>query len=133
MAIKNIAHGNQIGADFFIDNVAINTFSNSINVIEIEASTRINNAEYCDLAIGKLTVLDLVKSHLAAVPEVKKVIFNAPATIVIWADGSKTVVKAENEDYDPEKGLAMAVVKKVYGNKGNYYAKVFRKWLPKCL
>lgn len=59
----------------------------------------------------------------------KKVIFNDPATIVYWPDGSKTVVKSENESFDPEKGLAMAIAKKYLGNKGNYYD-IFRKWLP---
>lgn len=61
---------------------------------------------------------------------IKDVIFNDPATIVFWTDGTKTVVKCENEDYDPEKGLAMCICKRVLGNKGNYY-NVFRKWLPK--
>lgn len=60
----------------------------------------------------------------------KKVIFNDPATIVYWKDGTKTVVKAEDEPFDPEKGLAMAIAKKYLGNKGNYYD-IFRKWLPK--
>lgn len=61
---------------------------------------------------------------------IKKVVFNNPATIVFWSDGSKTVVKANLDDYDPEKGLAMAIAKKALGNKGNYY-NVFKKWLPK--
>lgn len=61
---------------------------------------------------------------------IKKVIFNDPATIVYWPDGTKTVVKAEGEAFDPEKGLAMAIAKKAFGNKGNYYD-VFREWLPK--
>ena len=61
---------------------------------------------------------------------IKKVIFNNPATIVFWSDGSKTVVKAHNDDYDPEKGIAMAIAKKALGNEGNYY-NVFKKWLPK--
>lgn len=64
------------------------------------------------------------------VNEIKKVIFNDPATIVFWRDGSKTVVKAVNEDFDPEKGLAMAIAKKHLGNEGNYYD-IFKKWLPK--
>jgi hypothetical protein len=63
-------------------------------------------------------------------PEIKKVIYNDPATIIIWEDGTKTVVKAEGEDYDPEKGLAMAIAKKAFGNEGNYYNE-FKKWLPK--
>ncbi len=61
---------------------------------------------------------------------IKKVIFNNPATIVLWSDGSKTVVKSYLDDYDPEKGLAMAIAKKALGNEGNYY-NVFKKWLPK--
>ena len=61
---------------------------------------------------------------------ITNVIFNDPATIVFWADGSKTVVKCqEHEVYDPEKGLAMAIAKKTFGNKGNYY-NTFKKWLP---
>ena len=40
---------------------------------------------------------------------IKKVIFNPPATIVFWENGSKTVVKAQGEVFDPEKGLAMAI------------------------
>ena len=61
---------------------------------------------------------------------IKKVKFNPPATIVFWTDNTKTVVKCNGEDYDPEKGLAMCISKKVLGDKGNYY-EVFKKWLPK--
>lgn len=60
---------------------------------------------------------------------IEKVIFNDPATIVIWKDGTKTVVKASNEPFDPEKGLAMAIVKKAFGNQGNYF-NIFKKWIP---
>ena len=65
------------------------------------------------------------------IPEIKNVIFNDPATIVFWEDGTKTVVKCQDGDeFDPEKGLAMAIVKKAYGNKGNYCNKL-KKWLLK--
>ena len=63
------------------------------------------------------------------IPNIKKVIFNDPATIVLWSDGSKTVVKNSDGTFDPEKGLAMAISKRLMGNKGNYYNE-FRKWLP---
>lgn len=54
--------------------------------------------------------------------EIKKIIFNPPATIVFWSDGTKTVVKcAKNERFDAEKGVAMAIAKKFlpkqYGRK----------------
>ena len=67
---------------------------------------------------------------VSSIPEIKSVIYNDPATIVFWEDGTKTVVKCKNEKFDPEKGLAMAFSKKMLGNKGNYY-NVFKKWLPK--
>lgn len=66
---------------------------------------------------------------------IKNVYFNDPVTVVMWKDGSKTIVRCgENEEYDPEKGLAMAISKKALGNKGNYYDE-FKKWLPRetCL
>lgn len=59
---------------------------------------------------------------------IEDVIFNDPATIVFWTDGTKTVVKAENEPFDREKGLAMAISKKFLGNKGNYF-ETFKKFI----
>ena len=69
-------------------------------------------------------------TNTTKLPEIKDVIFNEPATIILWTDGTKTVVKCqEGEGYDPEKGMAMAISKKALGNKGNY-CEVFKKWLP---
>lgn len=93
-------------------------------------------AKYCenDIAVAKGYVNNIygVGGHI---PEtyfkIEKVIYNDPATIVFWKDGTKTVVKAcEDDEYDPEKGLAMAISKKALGNKGNYY-ETFKKALPK--
>lgn len=63
-------------------------------------------------------------------PLIDKVIFNDPATIVYWKDGTKTVVQARDEKFDPEKGLAMAISKKAMGNTRDYYIP-FKKWLKK--
>lgn len=53
---------------------------------------------------------------------IENVIFNGPATIIYWKDGTKTVVKCENGDkYDKEKGLALCFMKRALGNSGNYY------------
>lgn len=61
-------------------------------------------------------------------PKIKNVIFNEPATIVFWADNTKTVVKCqEGDEFDPEKGLTMAITKKIFGNKGNYCNEI-KKW-----
>lgn len=59
---------------------------------------------------------------------IRKVIFNDPATIVYWSDGTKTVVKCQEGDwFDPEKGLAMAISKKALGNKGSFN-NTFKQW-----
>lgn len=58
---------------------------------------------------------------------VDRVIYNDPATIIIWKDGSKTVVKCmEGEDFDPEKGFAMCYLKKVLGSE---YGATMRKYV----
>jgi hypothetical protein len=50
---------------------------------------------------------------------------------VFWTDGTKTVVKCQDGDeFNPEVGLAMAIAKKAFGNKGNYCNQI-KKWLPK--
>ena len=60
--------------------------------------------------------------------KIKDVIFSDPATVVFWSDDTKTVVKTRGgEKYDKEKGLAMAIVKKITGNTGNYY-NIFKEW-----
>lgn len=70
------------------------------------------------------------KNTGCSVPKINRVIFNAPAVIVMWADGSKTVVKAQKgEKFDPEKGLAMAISKKALGNGSKYYD-TFKAWVP---
>ena len=60
--------------------------------------------------------------------KIRDVIFSDPATVVFWDDNTKTVVKARGgEKYDKEKGLAMAIIKKIAGNTGNYY-NIFKEW-----
>ena len=62
-------------------------------------------------------------------PEIKNVIFNYPATIVFWEDGTKTVVKCQpDDDYSMETGLALCIAKKALGNKGNFND-IFKKWI----
>lgn len=65
-------------------------------------------------------------------PEITKVIYNGPATIVFWSDGTKTVSKCDSNDkFDPEKGIAICIVKKLYGNNYSYNS-VIGKWIPEC-
>lgn len=82
------------------------------------------------LATSYRTTLPLHAGEYHIEDDIKKAIFNGPATIVIWRDGTKTVVKCGDMDiYDPEKGLAMAVCKYVFGNDATF-KRIFRKWLP---
>lgn len=64
---------------------------------------------------------------------IKNVIFNPPATIVFWKDGTKTVVKAQGETFDPEKGLAMAISRHYLCDICNLtrFDGVFKKYLTK--
>lgn len=59
---------------------------------------------------------------------IKKVIFNDPATIVFWNDGSKTVVKCSGEEFDKEKGLLCCLVKYICGNDNSYH-RLFKEWI----
>lgn len=62
------------------------------------------------------------------IPEINNVIFNGPATIIFWNDGTKTVVKCQpNDKYSMETGLALCIAKKALGNKGNFN-NIFKKW-----
>lgn len=83
---------------------------------------------------AEFTRYDLMTKTAKETSKIKNVIFNDPATIVFWSDGTKTVVKCgENDIYDPEKGLAMAVAKKYLGTNKSHsnYMDEFKKWLPK--
>ena len=76
-------------------------------------------------------LLDGVYGSQRPLPTIKNVIFNYPATIVFWTDGDKTVVKCREGDmFNPEVGLALATLKKLHGNKGNY-RKAFKPWVEK--
>ena len=89
------------------------------------------------------TVIDLAKDAMDDLPVTQpnstklvptKVIFNKPATIVIWNDGSKTVVKCQKgkngkyEKYDKEKGLALCYMKRMCNNQSNFN-NLFAKWI----
>lgn len=73
---------------------------------------------------------DIVRFGMCNV-NIRKVVFNDPATIVFWSDNTKTVVKCGPEDkFDTEKGLAMAIVKKMAGNDNSFH-KVFKQYPKK--
>ena len=58
----------------------------------------------------------------------EKVIFSPPATVVYWADKTRTVVKCGKDDeYNRETGLALCYMKKAFDNKSGTFNKALRK------
>lgn len=70
---------------------------------------------------------------------VNRIIFNDPATIVFWNDGTKTVVKCQKgQTFNPYFGLCAAIAKKLYGSNSmlnrivdTYYKEEDPRY-PKC-
>ena len=95
---------------------------------EIKKSLNFVYGIHSDCTDDELLKMGRYKGKMPLIVTIRRVIFNAPATIVFWLDGSKTVVKAQNgEPFDKEKGLAMAICKKLSGNRGVYYD-IFKEW-----
>ncbi len=68
------------------------------------------------------------RCNIFCVPEIHKVIYSPPATIIIWADKTKTVVKcSDGDEYSRTTGLALCIIKKVYGPKK--YREILKKHL----
>lgn len=92
-----------------------NIIKTEYNTIGRRNSKNMEVKEYLNMLYGTKTL-----------PRIKDVIFNDPATIVFWEDGTKTVVKTmEGDEFDPHTGLAQAISKKTLGDD---YKKEFKKW-----
>lgn len=84
--------------------------------------------KYCEQDIASISKM-CQKKDPYLIPGIAKVIYNPPATIILWTDKTKTVVKCcENDIYDLEKGFAMAVIKKLCGNDSALFHKLFKTW-----
>lgn len=84
---------------------------------------------YCKADVDNVANVYQYWIRALSLPGIKKVIFNGPATIILWADKSKTVVKCmDGETFDKEKGLAMAICKKLFGKD---FHKMFKEWCSK--
>lgn len=111
------------------------TKSGVLSIDGVTRSVRILEASrtYGENPILKIEVVNgfdgLKETKRIRTNPIKEVIFNDPATVVIWADGTKTVVKCQpGDEYNRETGLAMCIAKKYLGNKGNFN-KVFKKFI----
>lgn len=60
---------------------------------------------------------------------IKKVLFSGRKTIILWEDGRKTIVTAQEGDMlSKELGLAMALVKEAYSPGTSAFNEIFHKW-----
>lgn len=149
--MKNIGGINMGSGKFImpdeIDKVIIRTKDGK----EFEGS--VTRSEYMPGPQGysELTVATIKRTSSARQYGIERVVFNNPATVVFWDDGTKTVVYCQDnvkmvkkivdgkeveiakpqkaETYSEETGLAMAILKKHYGNAGGYN-NIFRKYIP---
>lgn len=126
-------HYNQLelwqGDSEYNKDIAISRYIRYRNHLKHKENLKYSKYFSAEKRLENLNYLSTTSIEHSDIPEIKSVIYSDPATIVFWKDGTKTVVKCKNEKFDPEKGLAMAFSKKMFGNKGNYY-NIFKKWLP---
>ena len=84
------------------------------------SSTRISLG-YMDYNEYTSSLPEFAKVKGIWMPAIERVIFNKNATIVIWSDETKMIVKRrEGDKKSNEIGLAMAIAKKYYGNRSRF-------------
>jgi hypothetical protein len=94
--------------------------------------TMMKKEEEVKKAATKMTKTVKLEGNVCIAPKIDKVIFNPPATVVMWSDGTKTVVKAKAgvksghnwkekpDKFSEEYGLAMAIAKKYFGTRSGF-------------
>lgn len=61
--------------------------------------------------------LAVIPTNVIRDDAIRQIIFSGPKTILIWSDGSKTIVSCgENDTYDRYAGFCAAVAKKMFGS-----------------
>ncbi len=83
--------------------------------------------EYYKISTDKKKKIEF-EIQITSMFQYKEIIFNNPATIVFWADGTKTVVKCgKNDIFDPEKGIALCFMKRALKGKSGAMNKILHK------
>ena len=73
--------------------------------------------------------LGMTYAYLKSAYGVKDIIFNPPATIVFWNDGTKTVVKCtKGVEFNPYYGFCAAVCKKLYASNSQLNKMISEQW-----
>lgn len=102
-----------------VDKLESNTYNgfltgyvNPLQTVSITSSSDPNLEIVLDSAILKSYLNDHIK-----IPEVDRIIYNDPVTIVFWKDGTKTKVRcAKDAVFDKYNGFLAALGIKIYGN-----------------
>lgn len=113
----------EMGHDFPVDIVCAETSKDGISEFTVRTKLMIPRKA------GKSWTTTWATALRGFPSGIKKVIFHDPATIVLWDDGTKTVVKCQEDDeYSKEQGLALCIAKKHLGNKSNFNNE-FKRWI----
>ena len=131
--IRDVSKSSVYLASKFIHNWGIDKYSSLYSNVDTDDKDSDMNTGLAIKTFGndfKAFVVGAdVRTHYD-LPDIKKIIFNDPATIVYWVDGSKTVVKtADGETFNKEIGLAMAISKKFMEMHGIAYPRAAFKHL----
>lgn len=91
-------------------------------------SSAINTDDYFTFVPKEAVILKSYNpKKIFNVPNVEKVLFRNPATIVWFSDGTKSVAICGYDDvYDKETGVAICLCKRMLGNKE--YRELMDKW-----
>ena len=110
-----------------------------MDIKELAADYGYNNARAIQVALNsiygvggisaKRYIRDGIDSMLdSIVDRIKDVIFSGPCTIIIWDDGTKTMVrKKADEDDDRELAILHCIMLYLAGNRRQHYKKIISK------
>ena len=114
-----------------MSNIQFNDLEKDLKELGIELSTIRHSSGDVGCEIEGYFNPDKYKRHRAEekcsvqislkMPIPKKVKFSGPATIILWEDGTKTVVKCQEDDvFNEYTGVLTCFAKKMFGNKANF-------------
>lgn len=116
----NARDGNRCGVEFpDVKNDASGKGLFWFSVLNVEPLHPLDYAALPDSMKENVTAISrrCRRGEILPFPDVKRVIYSGPKTIILWADGTKTIVSCrDGEIYDHYTGFCAAVVKKLFGS-----------------
>lgn len=71
----------------------------------------------CEFDLDSELAVEEDEPDMWGIPDIERIVFSDPATIVFWEDGTKTVVKCmKGERFERYAGFAAACMKKLFGS-----------------